>query len=204
MKLPAPDPDDMTPYTGFRSDKELRRALGTHARWKHGSRAISAVIGALAAVVVVGLSSLALMRHTEHSHCTWHLRSALAPRPAWVPVGLDLELPTPIAGRPLAIGHPCDRQCLGSIPLTAMPLLRSSMVLQFPIKLGSQPITSEQQDLLVELRRQLHVAGAKGQSEDLREILLRLGCDSEREMTLALLRLVIDPPAAPARLYATY
>ena len=78
------------------------------------------------------------------------------------------------------------------------------MVLQFPVKLGNQPITAEQQDLLVELQRQLHAAGAKGQSQGLRETLLRLGCDSEREVTLALLRLVIEPPAAPARPYATY
>lgn len=78
------------------------------------------------------------------------------------------------------------------------------MLLQFPIKLGSQPITFEQQLHLEELRRQLQAAGAAAQTEALRESLLRLGCSSEREAMLALLRLVIEPPTAPKRPYVTY
>ena len=58
MKLTRPNPDDMTPYTGFRSAKERRRARGTHARWKNGSWALSVAIVAVGAVVVTGLPAL--------------------------------------------------------------------------------------------------------------------------------------------------
>lgn len=78
------------------------------------------------------------------------------------------------------------------------------MVFQFPVKLGAQPITAEQQRNLLELRRQLLAAGVNGQPDALRESLLRLGCETEREMTLALLRLVIDPPVVAERPYVAY
>lgn len=68
------------------------------------------------------------------------------------------------------------------------------MVLQFPVKLGSQPVTPDQLGLLHELRRQLHAAGVAGQTDGLQEAVFRLGCTSERELMLALLRLVVDPP----------
>lgn len=58
MKLTRPNPDDMTPYMGFRSDKERRRALGTHVRWKYGSWALCVAIAAVATVVLFGLPAL--------------------------------------------------------------------------------------------------------------------------------------------------
>lgn len=78
------------------------------------------------------------------------------------------------------------------------------MVLQFPVKLGSQPVTSDQLELLRDLRRQLHAAGVAGRTEALQESVYRLGCSSERELMLALVRLVIDPPRPPERAYLAY